>query len=241
MPKGIQIVTVISPSYERVGREMIRRVKRYTGYDVKVIETTDDKGFETKLNLDRYCKGPTIFMDSDLWPLREWRPEDVYLGNCIQGCHDHAVFNRAAFPHTDCHKNGLEWSTYLNSGLLCLPLDKPQFRELFKVARQSWRDRKKGKKTYVDATDQASVNEAILTLGLPIQFLPEQYNCYLFGIFHGQRPYIPREILNLHGAGIPAKKKYARLKAQASVLSQQSWPMHREAVEWEFARQFALR
>jgi hypothetical protein len=61
MPKGIQIVTVISPSYERVGREMIRRVKRYTGHDVKVIETTDDKGFETKLNLDRYCKGPTIF------------------------------------------------------------------------------------------------------------------------------------------------------------------------------------
>jgi hypothetical protein len=238
---SIQILTVITPSYERVGREMVKRVKRFTGHDVKVIETSDDKGFEAKLHLDRYSKRPSWFMDCDLWPIREWKPEEMLIGNCIQGCWDHAVMNPAAFPYTDCHQNGLDWQLYLNSGLLGLPLQLPEFRELFKVARQSWKDRKRGKKTYVDVTDQASVNEAIKTLGLPIQFMPEQYNCYLFGIFHGQRPYIPRDIINLHGAGIPAKKKYSRLKVQASVLSQKMWPMHQDAVNWEFARQFALR
>lgn len=241
MAAKIQILTIITPSYERVGREMVRRFKRFTGHDVKVIETTDGKGFETKLHLDRYCKGPMWWADCDLWPIRHWNPEELYIGDCVQGAHDSAVFNPAAFPHTDCHKHGLDWRTYFNSGILGLPLDKPDFRELFKVARQSWKDRKNGRKTYVDKTDQASINEAIQSLGLPVQFLPEQYNCYLFGVFHGQRPYIPRDIINLHGAGIPVKSKYARMKVQASVLSQQMWPMHQDAVNWEFARQFMIR
>lgn len=239
---GIQIVTVITPTYERVGREMVRRVKRFTGHDVKVIETTDDKGFEAKLHLDRHAgKRRVIWMDCDLWPIRSWRPEDLVVGSCIQGCHESAVFNRAAFPNTDCHKNGLNWETYCNTGILIWNNSMSEHREMFKVARQSWKNHHQGKDKLVDVTDQGHIVRAYQSLGLPIQFLPEQYNCYLFGIFHGQRPYIPRDIINLHGAGIPAKSKYSRLKVQASVLSQKMWPMHQDAVNWEFARQFALR
>lgn len=236
------IVTIITPSYEKVGREMIKRVKRHLGYEVKVVETTDDKGFEAKLSLDKSVgRSRAIWMDCDLWPLRPWNPDELHLGSCIQGCWDHAVTNRHAFPHTDCNKHGLSWDRYLNTGLLMWDNRLSDHRELFKLARQSWKDQREGRKVYADKTDQAHLNYSIKELGLPVQFLPETFNCYLFGIFHGQRPYIPREIVNLHGAGIPAAKKYSQMKTQASVFSQTVYPMHQDAVNWEHAKLFNFR
>jgi hypothetical protein len=238
---NIQILTIITPSYEKVGREMIRRVKKFTGHEVKVIECPDSDGFWQKLNLDKHTvRRKTIWMDCDMWPIRHWNPEHLHLGSCIQGVHDSGVFNHHSFCHTDCKKGGLDWDRYLNTGLVFWDNSNPDHREMFKLARRIWKDNQK-KRRFVDVTDQGCWNAAIKDLGLPLQFLPEQHNCYLFGIFHGQRPYIPRDIINLHGAGIPAKSKYSRLKMQASVLGQKMWPMHQEAVNWEFARQFALR
>lgn len=239
---SLVVLTVITPSYERVGREMVKRVKRFTGHDVKVIEVPDEQGFEAKLTLDRHAgKRRALFLDADIWPLREWNPDETILGNCVQGCWDHATTNPHAFPHTDCHKNGLDWQTYLNTGFLAWGNHLAEHRELFKVARQSWKDQKRGKKHYVDKTDQAHLVHGIQTLNLRVQLLPIQYNCYLFGIFHGQFPFIPRDIINLHGAGIPAKHKYGRLKAQASVLGQKMWPMHQMAVNLEHVRQYQFR
>lgn len=239
---SIQIITIITPSYERVGREMVRRVKRFTGHDVKVVECPDSEGFRMKLNLDKLAgRRKIIWMDCDMWPLREWTPEDIHLGDCIQACWDHAVLQPHSFCYKDCHEHGLPWEKYANSGLVCWNNANPDHRDLFKVARKSWSDQRKGKKTYVDVTDQGHISFAINELGLPLQFLPESYNCYLAGIFWGQRPYVPREIINLHGAGIPAKKKYNRMKTQASVFGVNVLPITQEAVNWEHAKLFHMR
>jgi hypothetical protein len=239
---NIQILTIITPSYEKVGREMIRRVKKFTGHEVKVIECPDSDGFWQKLNLDKHAgRRRLIFMDADLWPLRKWNPEEVHLGDCIQGCWDHATLNPHAFPHTDCHKHGLQWDRYLNTGLLMWDNRNSDHREIFKVARQSWKEKAAGRKQYSDWTDQAHLNFGIQQSRLPVQLLPESYNCYLFGIAHGQRPYIPREIINLHGAGIPAKKKYSQMRHQAMTLGYTVYPMHQDAVNWEHAKLFNMR
>lgn len=240
--RSIQILTVITPSYERVGREMVKRVKRFTGHDLKVIETSDDKGFEAKLNLDREAgRRKSIWMDCDLWPIREWNPEEVHLGSCFQACWDHAVLNPMAFPNTDCQNHGLVWDRYFNSGLMLWDNGNPDHREIFRLSRQSWRDQKNKKKDYTDVTDQAHVNFGLLQSNVPLQFLPEVMNCYLFGIFHGQRPYIPRDIINLHGAGIKPKKKFGELKAQARTLGQACYPMHQDAINLEYTKLFSMR
>lgn len=235
------ILTVITPSYEKVGREMIKRVKKFTGYDVRVIETSDDKGFEAKLSLEKQAgKRRGIFMDADLWPLRKWNPDDLHSG-AFQGCWDHATLNCHAFPHTDCQKNGLHWDRYINTGLIMWDNRDASHRSVFQLARQSWKDQKAGKKTYVDWTDQAHINHGLIKSGVPVQLLPETYNCYLFGIAHGQRPYIPREIINLHGAGIPAKNKFSQMRHQAIALGYTVYPMHQDAVNWEHAKLFNMR
>lgn len=239
---SLTIVTIISPSYEKVGREMVKRVRRFTGHDVKVLECPDDKGFETKVHLDRLAgKRPVIFMDCDLWPIRHWSPENIHLGNCFQYVPDSGVFNPHSFCHTDCHKHGLRWDTYPNSGLLFWNNQNPEHREVFKIARQSWKDLQSRKKEYADKTDQAHIAFGLLGANVPVQFLPEQYNFYAFATRHGQRPAFPREIINLHGAGIPAKSKYSRLKVEASVFGQKVYPMHQDAINWEHHKLFNLR
>lgn len=217
-------------------------MKRFTGLDTKVIEVPDHLGFEAKLSLDKHAgKRPFMFYDADIFCLRGWDPMSMMGGPSVKGVHDHAVWNCHAFPHTDCTQHGLNASSYLNSGLLFFDGREDAHKELFKLARKSWRDQKAGRKEYADTTDQAHISFAIQALGIPVTLLPMQFNTYLFGIQHGQFPYIPRDIINLHGAGIPAKHKFSQLKTQASVFGKPVYPMHEEAIHWEWNRQYSFR
>jgi hypothetical protein len=235
-------VTVISPLYRKVGAEAVRRMERYTGLKCKVIECPDEDGFETKLKLDRLCpKKPMMFFDADLWSLRPWDPRIMGESSCLFAVHDHAVWNCHTFCHHDTHKYGLSPDRYFNSGLFFWRNDLLQHREMFQLARHSWNEQKKGKKQYDDKTDQAHLNYGSLASGVSLQWLPIQYNTYCFGIRHGQFPYYPRDIINLHGAGISARRKYSRMKVQASVFGEKIFPMHQAAINWEHERQFHLR
>lgn len=232
-------VTIISPSYEKVGREAVRRMERYSGLKVKVLQCSDKDGFETKLKLDRLCpKRPVLFFDADLWSLRKWDPGQMMGTGCFYAVHDTAVWNCHTFCHHDTHRHGLDPARYFNSGLFIWDNRRPEHREVFKAARKSWAEQKAGRKHYEDKTDQAHLNFGLLHSAVPLQWLPIQYNAYCFGIRHGQFPYYPRDIINLHGAGIAAKNKFARLKVEASVFGAKIYQMHQQAVNWNFDRQF---
>ncbi len=235
-------VTVISPAYAKVGREAVRRMERFSGLKVKVIECSNRDGFKTKLSLDRLAgKGPRIFFDADLWSLREWNGKALAHSRAFMAVHDHAVWNQHTFCHHDTHKHGLDPMRYFNSGFFFWRNDDPTHRNIFVIARESLEDLKKKKKHYDDKTDQAHLNFGVLQSGVPLQWLPMQYNTYCFGIRHGQFSHYPRDIINLHGAGIHAKKKFSRLKVEASVFGQKIYPMHQGAINFEFDRSFSMR
>jgi hypothetical protein len=232
-------VTIISPSYRKVGKEAVRRMERFAGVEVKALKCADRNGFVTKLNLDRLCpQRPMMFFDCDLWSLRKWEPS--MLGSpCFHAVHDAAVWNCHTFCHHDTHQHGLDPLRYFNSGLFFWDNSRPEHRSIFRLARKSWTSQKKGRKHYEDKTDQAHLNYGLLQSGVPLQWLPVQYNTYCFGVRHGQMPYYPRDIINLHGAGIVGgAKKYSRLKVEASVFGAKIYPMHQQAVNFAFDKQY---
>lgn len=236
-------VTIISPSYAKVGAEAIRRMERFSGLKVKPIRCPDKDGFETKLNLDRLApKQACIFFDADLWSIREWDGPSFENSRSFMAVHDHAVWNCHTFCHHDTHKHGLDPMSYFNSGFFFWDNRDASHREIFKIARKSKAEQKRKKKHYDDKTDQAHLNFGVQQLGIPLQWLPAQYNTYCFGIRHGQFSYYPRDIINLHGAGIVGgKKKFSRLKIEASVFGQKIYPMHQEAISFEHHRTFSFR
>lgn len=232
-------VTIISPSYDRVGREGARRMERYSGLEVKVLKCSDKDGFETKLKLDKLCpRRQILYFDADLWSLRKWDPSQMVNSSCVYAVHDAAVWNCHTFCHHDTHQHGLDPMRYFNSGLFIWDNSWADHRSIFQLARKSWEQQKSGKKHYDDKTDQAHLNYGVLQSGVPLQWLPVQYNTYCFGVRHGQLPYYPRDIINLHGAGIAPKKKFSRLKTEASVFGEKIYPMHQQAVNWNFDKQF---
>lgn len=235
-------VTVISPSYRKVGREAVKRMERFSGLKVKVIECTDKEAFATKLKLDRLApRQPCVFFDADLWSIREWDATSMEQSQAFMAVHDHAVWNHHTFCHHDTHKHGLNPMAYINSGFFFWDNHNEDHRGIFKLAFRSLKEHIRGKKFYEDKTDQAHLNFGLMASGVPQQLLPIQYNSYCFGIRHGQFSYYPRDIINLHGAGIAAKRKLSRLKVEASVFGQKIHPMHQEAVNFEHTRTFSFR
>lgn len=231
-------VTVISPSYREVGKEAVKRFKHLTGLDVHIIRCRDEDGFRTKLRLDKECgRRPIIFFDADYWLLD--RPGfEAMTSPALIAAHDPATYNPYAFPHTDCEAFGLPKMEYFNSGLLILDFRLPQHRQLFQLARAL---HKRGKEKPTDTTDQFWLNLARHRLRIPLSRLPTHYNFYLLSAYWGQQAWIPRHIIGLHGAGIPAREKLPRLQQQSTVFTHEYRPMHPEAMAFEVARMIELR
>lgn len=235
-------VTIISPAYEKVGQEAIRRFKEKTGLNTIVHQTEDgEAGFMAKLNLDHIVgRRPFVFFDSDLWLLDN--PEIHFGGEAIQACHDSAAFNPHAFPHTDCERFDMEKTHYINSGLIVGDFRHQKHREWFRESRRLQKASKRKRAVRpVDVTDQIWLNLAKHNIGLPWYRLPSAYNFYLYEAFWGQQAFIPRHIIGLHGAGIKAKDKFRRLKEQAKVFEHPVCPLHTETAAFEVSRMLELR
>lgn len=236
-------LTIISPSYEEVGKQAVERFKKFTGMDVKIHECEDSEGFRSKLNLDKIAgRRDAIFFDSDLWFLDKPNLEKSMGHSCLLAVHDSAAFNQHAFPHTDCERFGIPKTEYFNSGLMCLSFTQEKHRSLFSEARSLHKSgqRKRAVKP-ADWTDQVWLNRARLNVGLPWVKLPTAYNYYLRASQWGQLPWIPRKIIGLHGAGIKTAEKFRKLKQQASVFEYPTCPMHPETLAFQHAINFELR
>lgn len=236
-------VTVVSPKYRKVAKEAIKRFKKFTGLTPVVLKAKDgEDAFFTKLALDRLLpRKPIVFFDSDYWLLSQQRMEDLQ-GDCFFGVHDPATFNPAAFPHTDCQDFGMPKLEYFNTGFFTCDLSKQKHRAVFQRARRIKAQVDKGKfKTPTDKTDQFYINFARLEEKVGLSRLPNSFNFYLKSAEWSQQAWIPRNIIGLHGAGIPAEDKFEKLTDQAKVFDYPFYPMHPEVMAWEAARLVDLR
>ena len=231
-------VTVVTPSYRHLEKECVRRIKKFTGLPVKVIRCADKNGFMAKLNLDKHCgRRRILFVDVDFWWLRECNVR-AWCPNTWMAVHDSAVFNPHAFPHTDCAKFGMDKMRYFNSGMFTVNFSLPDHRKVFQLARQL---KQKKRIKPVDKTDQFYLNLAAQRLNVAMSLVPTKFNLYLKAAQWGQLQFIPRDIIGLHAAGEPLKRKMKALKEQAKVFEMtvnSVWP---EAQMWEHSRIFEMR
>ncbi len=227
-------VTVITKSYRKVGRRAVALFKRFTGLDVIVLSGADSEGFLLKLKLDQLVgKRPVIFFDADWWITRKTNFDDLVPTAGFYGVLDSAVFNPKAFPHTDCTHNGLDSTRYINTGFFCCDFRNVDVRKVFQRARRTW-----GRAKTADVTDQFHINAAIIHVGVPTNLLPLSFNFYKKASDWGQVPFIPRDILGLHAAGVCAKDKFKKLSAQFEVFSEPVGPMHDDAIIHAYSRSF---
>lgn len=242
-------VTIISPSYEAVGREAVLRMKKFSGLNVKVVECSDEEGFETKLNLDLIMgKKKFLFFDSDYWLLRAL-PMDSWDGSAWLAVNDPGVFAPYAFPFSDCKREGMERAQYWNSGFFCCDTRRPEHRAVFQEARALRKQVMCGTANKPDDFgDQYYLNMACQKLATPVIMLPFVFNFYRHMISGGCYPFIPAEVIGLHAAGVPVRArkrgeddKLTHLQYMSRALSFPTINVQEDAMRCSWAQSFQLR
>lgn len=241
-------VTIISPSYQSVGAEAVRRMKKFSGLNVRVIECSDEEGFETKLNLDMIMdRKKFLFFDSDYWLLRKL-PLDSWDGSSWLAVNDPGVFAPYAFPFSDCKREGMDRAKYWNSGFFCCDTRRPEHRAVFQEARALRKRVMSGTaRKPDDFGDQYYLNMACQTLGTPMTLLPFVFNFYRHMISGGCFPFIPAEVIGLHAAGVPVRAKrpghedkLTHLTYMSKALTYPTITYQDDAMRWAWARNYQL-
>lgn len=252
-------VTVVSPAYREVGREAVRRFRKYAGLEVVTIRCRDEEGFVTKLQLDRHpeLKGrKVVYFDADWWLLRP-----VELGAMCEGVTSTGAVGgvlepgclaggdaarRWSFPYVDCvsyAERGLRVDQYINTGFFLCDLGRAEHRGIFRRARVLWSRHRDGKMVppVIDHGEQTIWNLARVESGVPLQRLPFAYNAYQYAVDGGTVAHMPRMVVGLHGAGIPPGRKLEEMKCQARVYGGTVDPMWEAVVRQSFALQYELQ
>ncbi len=225
-------VTIVTPGYEALATEAVKRFRAATGCEVLVIQAEAGKGFETKLRLHELApRGRVLFFDADWWALRKFDVEAIVpAGPGLGAVHDPAVFDPKSWPGQDVRTAPLEWGHYVNTGLLGFDLREPTTRHWLEDALAMWANRELLLWQSVDPTDQGWLNVALQASAVPVQLLPFRFNCYLRAVEWGYYPHIPRGIIGLHAAGVPLAHKLRVLRSEAAVFGQAYKRMQRAAI-----------
>lgn len=228
-------VCIISPSYAKLGAEAVRRFKKFTRLKVKIIRCKDEDGYFTKLCLDRLVgRKKVIYFDSDWWCLRPLDTSRLQFG-AFCAAPDWGVFHPHAFPKEDCERLGMRKDLYFNSGFWCADFSNPQHRQMFSAARKLWKYHQK-KKITGDPGEQTILNLARHRTGTPIQMLPTVVNYYRHSTDQGVYQDIPAEVIGLHAAGVPLKKKLRHLQVGAEWLTYPPIKVQEDAMRLAWAK-----
>lgn len=220
-------VTIVSPKYQHLVEPAITQFKKHTKLNVVVLYASDESAFSQKLNLDLLI-GPRkiIYFDVDLWFIRDFDFSKLVTNGKFNAVPDPMAMvpemdsGPPPFPFADSRREGWDHDSYINSGLFVCDLANPDIRLIFSDARQALEDCHAGKiETPVDWTDQYYFNHALqkrLHLLNPLDF---KFNFFKFAVDWGGYPYIPRDVVGLHAAGVPLAHKLKALQIQSRVLS----------------------
>jgi len=217
-PLGMVAVTVISPAYEKLGTEAVRRMKEFSGLDVIVITADDADGFSPKLLIDQFIgPRPIVFFDSDWWLLRPFDFRPLGATGKFHAVHDRGVYHQETFCVNDSNIFGFPPAEYFNSGFYVCDLGNPAHRQIFEDARRFNEDCLEGRIAPVgDIGEQSFLNAAVQKSGL-LDLLPLAMNYTDNFRLTGTIEHAPREIIGLHAACFPLPEKWDRLTSQAAV------------------------
>lgn len=209
--------TIITPGYEEVGEEAVRRFQKFTGLPVTVLRLGGRSGHAYKLALPRLAPAwaPVVFFDADLWLLRETNFEPFIVPDGIAGVPDPGTADAESFVCHDVAALGLKADQYFNSGLFIADLSCERVRGAFDQAAALLDQREAlGVKDY---GEQSCLNAAVQRAGLPFRAMPAGFNFFMHSVQHGYGAF-PPIVHGLHGAGIALADKCRRLTDQALVF-----------------------
>lgn len=211
--------TIITPGYETLGFEAVRRFKAMTGLDT-VILFSESRGYFKKLDLPELL-GPVtvIYYDADLWFIRPLAP-GRYVGTTrFWAVHDPSAFSDKCFTGADCLKERIAPQDYVNTGLMIWNNNLASHRAIFERARALYNySAERGIKRLIDVTEQGWINLALKHT--PFNKLGLEYNYFYWLEKSGFAP-PPENIIGLHAAGYPLEHKFLHLQ---TVLPNASFP-----------------
>lgn len=225
----LEAATLISPGYEQLGCIAMQHFMAFAlchGRPIRIHAVAESTaGFKQKLFLDQISAPNVLWFDADWWLLR---PADFgeFLTGEFAAVRDPGANIKGEFPRTDCETHQLDRAKYINAGFFICPR---KFSHIFPAARAYAED-----KRCADYGDQSALNLALQRFNVPQRMLPFRYNFWKMAVDRGAFPFIPRNIIGLHGAGIPKDEKLAHLQAQRLVFSGEQLPLSeydRAAVE----------
>jgi len=226
-------MTIITPGFDEVGREAVRRFQSLTGLPFIVLRAPSaDAAYRLKLRLPDLIGSEVetvIFFDADWWLLR---PLDlVYLEERLGthpflAVHDPGIADPAGFVAKDCADHGLNPARYFNSGFWVVRTT-PEWKHVCKEAINLM-----GCEPFADFGEQSAFNHAWQNLTTDhIGLLPREYNFFMHAVTHGYAESIPAAIIGLHAAGVPRGRKLEHLKKYAAALDYSIKPLAASGVE----------
>lgn len=215
-PVSLLGVTIITPGYEAMGEEAVKRFQQHTGLPCSALRFNGDSGFAYKLALpDLAPPVPVVFFDADLWLLRTTDFPSQLAKGAVSAVRDPGTRDAGSFVSQDCSKLGLEPRQYFNSGLFIADFSCEHVRAAFRKAAEILKE--KDTHQIADYGDQTALNMAVQRCGVPFHPMPAGFNFFMHAVSHGYAS-VPDLVYGLHAAGVKKADKLAHLKSHAAVF-----------------------
>lgn len=212
--------TTISPSYQEVGLEAVKRFKRHTGLDVVILFTDDENSYDLKLEIpNKLSNQSVVFFDSDWWMIRDYNMAEFSGMKHFVAVKDYGVYDPMAFCKPDSETLSIDHELYFNSGFWIANFKEEIHRKAFAKARQMMQDKKNGViKGIHDFGEQSILNAAIQKSGCPLKLIHLRWN-YFHAVYRsGCISSIPWGIIGMHAAGIQRADKVRHLNEMCSIF-----------------------
>jgi hypothetical protein len=229
-------VTIITPAYQKVGQEAVRRWHQFTGQPcIELSAPNDTAAFRLKLLLPTFLPAVNVcYFDADLWLLRpldidSLLPKVEAFG--LLAVRDPGIADPTGFVARDCQEQELDPLHYCNSGFWVADLSRDRVTHAFEAALTAL-----DTMTWFDYGDQSAWNYGLKKYGLIPHPLPLAYNFFMHGVTHGYIDAIPAQVIGLHAAGVTGHKKHAHLTQYAEALKYAVKPLPKPAPPADPAR-----
>lgn len=228
---GVTITNQI-PCYTELALESSRRFVKHTGIESIIISTPYD-AFEAKLRLhERFAGKKVIFHDSDLWFIRDCRPQMISpKKGQITAVIDPGVMTQGEFWIRDCKVLHIDPRIFFNSGFFIADFGDKQIVKAWAAALQLYHDKMNGAFDYIDKKimppakrcrindfgEQSFLNAAMQRNGIEVNDPGPKWN-HLHHLYRQGAIGIPAEVIAIHASAIPGPDKFKSLTLLCSAL-----------------------
>lgn len=212
--------TIITPGYEEVGTEAVRRWEAYSGMPCLALHAAGGReAFEIKLSLPLFLNAQRIaFFDADWWALRPLPIKELTQKPFSAVVDPGASRDPRSFAAKDCEDHRMNPSLYFNSGFWVADLTKQAVMKVFAEALTFFKN-----EGWHDFGEQSALNKAVQSerpwkTWVAPHRLPLEWNFFLHAVKHSKQSFIPSKIYGLHAAGVPAAQKMEHLTLYAKAF-----------------------